>query len=136
MGIRIDLDRCIGCRRCEIACSLNHYKRSSINPKKSRIRAWIKGNEMYPIVADEFKLEECTAVKELMARDKAPGENSIFKFPFDKKTWFKEPDTAIILRCDLCGDPPDPYCVKWCPCNAIVLIDDDNEIIPCTLENS
>lgn len=90
---------------------------------------------MYPVVADEFDLKECTAVKELMVREEEPGENSIRKLPFDEKTWFKEPDTAIILRCDLCGDPPDPHCVKWCPSNAITLVDDDGEIIPCTLGN-
>jgi benzoyl-CoA reductase subunit BamC len=41
-----------------------------------------------------------------------------------EKTIYKEPDTAIPLKCDFCGEPPDPECVKWCAAEALVLVDD------------
>ena len=37
-----------------------------------------------------------------------------------EKTIYKEPDTAIPLKCDFCGEPPDPECVKWCAAEALV----------------
>jgi len=40
------------------------------------------------------------------------------------KSAFKEPDTGIPLKCDFCGDPPDPQCVKWCDPDALTLVDD------------
>ena len=38
--IKIDLDKCMGCRACEVACSAFHAKPqySSTNPARSRIR--------------------------------------------------------------------------------------------------
>lgn len=135
MKIKIDLNMCIGCRRCEFACSLNHYGKDGINPKKSRIRAWIKSDQVYPVLADNFSLQDCSAVLELQTAQKETPAGSILNYNEKKKTWFREPDSGILLRCDLCGDPPDPNCVKWCPCNAIILVDDQDEIMPCTLEN-
>ena len=37
--IKVDLDKCIGCRACEMACSAFHAnpKYSSINPARSRM---------------------------------------------------------------------------------------------------
>jgi benzoyl-CoA reductase subunit BamC len=41
------------------------------------------------------------------------------------KSVFKEPDTGIPLKCDFCGDPPDPECVKWCAPGALSLVEDE-----------
>ena len=135
MKIKIDMNMCIGCRRCELACSLNHYEKNAVNPKKARIRVWEQGDDIYPVMSGPFNTEECTSQFEMQIGDKTYDGCSICRASCADRTWFKEPDTQILLRCDLCGDPPDPQCVRWCPCNAIVLLDDDEEIIPCTLEN-
>jgi benzoyl-CoA reductase subunit BamC len=48
--IKVDLDKCIGCRACEVACSAFHAnpKYSSINPARSRIRMVIDElNDVY-----------------------------------------------------------------------------------------
>jgi len=41
--IKVDVDKCTGCRACEMACSAFHAvpKYSSINPSKARIRVII-----------------------------------------------------------------------------------------------
>ena len=38
--IRVEIDKCTGCRACELACSAFHAKPkySSINPARARIR--------------------------------------------------------------------------------------------------
>ena len=41
--IKVDIDKCTGCRACEMACSAFHAKPkySSINPARARIRVVI-----------------------------------------------------------------------------------------------
>jgi ferredoxin len=65
--IKVDLDKCIGCRACEIACSGFHAspRYSSINPARSRIRVVIDElNDSYvPIRAGDYTPAECTGLK-------------------------------------------------------------------------
>ena len=120
MKLRIEMEMCIGCRRCELACSLNHYDKDSVNPKKSRIRAWIKDENIYPVVSGPFNNAACTSKHEIIINEKVYDGCSICRAPCPEKSWFQEPDTGILL--------------KWCPCNAIVAVDDDGEIIPYTMD--
>jgi Fe-S-cluster-containing hydrogenase component 2 len=118
-----DYLRCSGCRRCEIACSLQHEER--IWPEASRIRIFmlVPGVEIphlcvqchdYPCVsacpvgalsiesatgAVLVDKEKCTSCGKCI--EECPG-NIPFLHPGDKK--------AVI--CDLCGG--DPQCVKVC----------------------
>ncbi len=41
--IKVDIDKCTGCRSCEMACSAFHAvpKYSSLNPAKARIRVFM-----------------------------------------------------------------------------------------------
>src|SRR3954449_2867193 len=61
--IKVNLDKCIGCRACEVACSGFHAKPkySSINPARSRIRVVIDElNDSYvPIRAGDYTPAEC-----------------------------------------------------------------------------
>ena len=48
--IKVDIDKCTGCRSCEAACSAFHAvpKYSSINPARARIRVVIDEiNDVY-----------------------------------------------------------------------------------------
>ena len=123
--IHVDYKKCTGCRLCETACSENHYD-CEVNPKKSRIRVFSDDDNgiYFPIIAGPFTNAECTSknVVEIegieydtctMCRSSCPG-----------RPWFWEPDTKIPLKCDFCGDPPDPQCVAVCPSGALLLVDD------------
>ena len=62
--IKVDIDKCTGCRACEMACSAFHAKPkySSINPARSRIRVVSDelNDEYVPIRARDYTPSECT----------------------------------------------------------------------------
>ena len=66
--IKVDLDKCNGCRACEVICSAFHAepKYSSNNPARSRIRMIRHPlRDIYvPVYAGEYTSAEC------MGRDK------------------------------------------------------------------
>jgi benzoyl-CoA reductase subunit BamC len=61
--IKVDVDKCNGCRSCEIICSAFHAvpKYSSINPARSRIRLIRHPlRDIYvPVLAGEYANAEC-----------------------------------------------------------------------------
>ncbi len=67
--LKIDFKQCCGCRRCEVACSLNHFE-NSVNPKKSRIRVMEEAGVFYPVVAGPFNNAECTSKNIFILEDK------------------------------------------------------------------
>jgi benzoyl-CoA reductase subunit BamC len=121
--LKIDYEICIGCRRCEVACSLKHYP-GSVNPEKSRIRVFIADDHFYPVVAGPFNDAECTSKNVISIQGRQYDACVICRASCPIKPWFKEPETQVALKCDFCGDPPDPNCVRWCPCAAITVVED------------
>jgi len=83
----------------------------------------------YPVVAGPFNNAECTSKNIFILQNREVDECIICRASCPIKPWFKEPDTDVLLKCDFCGDPPEPACVKWCPCQAITLVDDDGRIM-------
>ena len=41
-----------------------------------------------------------------------------------EKPYFIEAETGIPLKCDFCGIPPSPSCVRWCNSGALELVED------------
>jgi Fe-S-cluster-containing hydrogenase component 2 len=120
--IRIDHSKCTGCRHCEAACSLHHYV-NVVNPKKSRIRIFEEGNIFFPVIAGPFTEAECTAKSHVIIDGTEYDECTLCRASCPHRPWFREPETDIALKCDFCGDPPDPSCVKWCATEALTLVD-------------
>jgi len=62
--IRVDVDKCTGCRSCEMACSAFHAtpRYSSLNPARARIRVIMdEAKDIYvPIHAGEYTQAECS----------------------------------------------------------------------------
>jgi benzoyl-CoA reductase subunit BamC len=118
--IRIDANKCTGCRSCEAICSAFHAepKYSVINPKRSRIRVfWDVENDLYvPIIAGQYTDAECNGRSIVLINGKEYGECSFCRASCPSRDLFKEPDSGIPLKCDMCGEPPlpEPLCVKWC----------------------
>jgi len=125
--IRIDLDKCVGCRACEMACSAFHAKPrySSTNPARSRIRVIFDGlNDLYvPIRAGDYTPAECTGRHTYTINEKVYKECSFCGVACPSRDYFKEPDSGLPLKCDMCESVPpleEPMCVQVCTFDALV----------------
>ena len=116
--IKVDADRCNGCRSCEIACSAFHAepKYSSINPARSRIRVvthrlkdiWL------PLFAGGYAPTECAGRDIYTIDGKEYDECGFCRASCPSRDLFKEPDSGLPLKCDMCEGEDEPLCVKWC----------------------
>lgn len=124
--IKVNVDKCIGCRACEMACAAFHAspKYSSTNPARSRIRVMIDDlRDIYvPIRAGHYVSAECAGRYNYMINGKEHNECSFCRFACPSRDCFKDPDSGLPLNCDMCvSDPPleEPWCVKVCACDAL-----------------
>ena len=119
--IKVDADKCNGCRACEVFCSGYHSepKFSSINPAKSRIQVithrlkdiWL------PVFAGEYTPAECMGRDKYIIDGKEYDECSFCRAACPSRDIFKDPDSGLPLKCDMCeSDPPlsQPKCVEAC----------------------
>jgi len=134
--IKIDVDKCNGCRACEAICSAFHAepKYSNINPEKSRIRVFFDPiRDVYvPVYASEYTGAECSGRGEFTIDEKTYDECCFCGASCPARDLFKDPDCGLPLKCDMClDDPPqeEPLCVKWCLSDALTYeeTDDDEE---------
>jgi benzoyl-CoA reductase subunit BamC len=125
--IKIDVDKCHGCRACEMICSAFHAqpRYSSNNPARSRIRV-IRDPlaDIYiPVYAGEYAAAECTGRDRYTIDGKTYEECAFCRASCPSRDVFKEPDSGLPLKCDMCESDPDldePMCVKWCIDDALV----------------
>jgi len=131
--IFIDVEKCTGCRLCELACSLKHEKR--FQPSKSRIHAliWAEEGLSIPVVCNHCDDAPCMGAcrYEALWRDPATGAVLVVEdrcigckmcmvaCPYGCMGYDK--DTRKALKCDLCGG--DPECCRVCPTKALKFID-------------
>ena len=120
--LKVDWSKCTGCRMCEVACSLHHLE-NIINPKRSRIRVLIEDDTFIPIIAGPFTEAECTAKRIVVIDSKEYDACDLCPASCPVRPIFKEPDVDIALKCDFCGEPPDPDCVKWCDTEALTFVE-------------
>ena len=132
--IKIDIDKCTGCRSCEANCSAFHAepKYSLVNPKRSRIRVfWDEENDLFvPIFAGQYTDAECNGRNIITIKGKDYGQCSFCRASCPSRDLFKEPDADIPLKCDICGEPPPPdgpSCVKACLYNALTYVEREVE---------
>jgi benzoyl-CoA reductase subunit BamC len=125
--IRIDVDKCNGCRACEVICSAFHAapKYSSNNPERSRIRVIHDPiRDIYvPVYAGEYAVAECAGRDRYVIDGKEYDECSFCRASCPSREHFKEPDSGLPLKCDMCeSEPPleEPMCVQWCLAEALI----------------
>ena len=120
--IKIDFTKCTGCHTCEAACSLQHID-NIVNPKRSRIRILRVGNVNLPVIAGPYTEAECTS-KGIIPIGEQEYDACLFcRASCPARPIFREPDVDIPLKCDFCGEPPDPQCVRWCSTDALTLVE-------------
>ena len=123
---KITAKECVGCRICELVCSLRHFE--AINPRRARIRVYrledrdrietcrfctdpecVKACPTGAMHLEEGRAvhdrEKCVLCGSCLEACPIPGSLQIFE--------------DELLKCDLCGG--DPQCVKFCPTDALAL---------------
>ena len=125
--IKIDVDKCNGCRACEVICSAYHAtpKYSSNNPARSRIRLVREPlrDVFLPVYAGEHAAAECMGRDKYVIDGKEYDECNFCRSACPSRELFKEPDSGLPLKCDMCeSDPPlaEPMCVQWCLNKALI----------------
>jgi len=128
-SIKIDTGKCIGCRACEIVCAAFHAdpNYSVSNPRRARIRVFMdEANNLFvPVIAGPYTDAECNCRNIIVINGKEYGECTFCRASCPSRDRFKEPDSGIPLKCDMCGDPSpeEPLCVKWCRSEALTLVE-------------
>jgi carbon-monoxide dehydrogenase iron sulfur subunit len=136
--LQIDIDKCCGCRMCEVACSLKNTGQS--NPTRSRIRVirYEKTGEFHNFVpmvcqqcSDPLCMEACPV--NAISRNQETGAIVV-----DPDTCVgcrvctiacpiggvnMDPVTDVALKCELCDG--DPECVKYCYLEALTFVPKD-----------
>ena len=130
--IKIDADKCNGCRACEVICSAFHAapKYSSNNPERSRIRVIRHPlKDIYvPVYAGEYAPAECMGRDKYVIDGKEYDECAFCRSSCPSRDIFKEPDSGLPLKCDMCEGEDEPLCVKWCINDALVLEEREEEV--------
>jgi benzoyl-CoA reductase subunit BamC len=125
--IKIDIAKCNGCRACEVICAAFHAKPqySSTNPARSRIRV-IRDPvaDIYlPVYAGEYTAAECAGRDKYIIDGREYDECAFCRASCPSRDFFKEPDSDLPLKCDMCESDPtitEPMCVQWCLSHALV----------------
>lgn len=133
--IKINVDKCNGCRACEVICASSHAlpKYSSNNPARARIRV-IRDplKDVYlPVFAGEYAAAECMGRDKYVIDGKEYDECSFCRASCPSRDVFKEPDSGLPLKCDVCEDDPslkEPLCVQWCLADALTYEEREEEV--------
>ncbi len=130
--IKVDADRCNGCRTCEVICSAFHStpKYGIINPARSRIRVvryplqdiWV------PVFAGEYAPAECAGRDKYIIDGKEFEECAFCRASCPSREAFKESDSGLPLKCDLCEGEEKPLCVEWCLNDVLIYEEREEEI--------
>jgi Fe-S-cluster-containing dehydrogenase component len=134
-SIKIDADKCNGCRACELVCSGYHAtpKFSTVNPARARIKVvtYRLKDIWFPIFAGEYTKSGCVGRDSYIIEGKEYAECEFCRAACPTRDRFKEPDSGIPLRCDMCeSDPPldKPMCVQACINDVLTFEEREEEV--------
>ena len=116
--ITVDADKCNGCRTCEVICSAFHStpKYSTINTARARIHVTTHRlkNIWLPVFAGDYTPAECSGRDKYVLNGKEYDECGFCRAVCPSRDLFKEPDSGLPLKCDMCEGEEKPLCVEWC----------------------
>jgi anaerobic carbon-monoxide dehydrogenase iron sulfur subunit len=136
-ALLINHEKCTGCRRCELVCSVYHDNVS--NPAKSRIKVekWEWEGLYIPMTCRQCVDAPCMNVCPVKAisRDEAQAavqvddqlcigcRSCVAVCPFGAMNF--NADTKKVFKCDLCAG--DPQCVRFCDMKAVDYVEPARE---------
>lgn len=136
--IAINPEKCVGCRICELACSLKNT--GEFNPARSRVQV-VGFEEAFSVPVTCFQCERpyCLEVCPAHAIRKDPA-TGVVSVSADRCTGCKICMLAcpfgnivvsgvdrVAVKCELCGGEPE--CVLFCPTRALELKEADKATI-------
>ncbi|OQY45149.1 MAG: (4Fe-4S)-binding protein [Desulfobacteraceae bacterium 4572_87] len=132
--IKVDLGKCNGCRACEKACAAFHAipRYSNFNPARSRIKVVIdeRNDQWVPVRAGGYTQAECSGRNLYVIEGKEYSECALCPASCPSRPWFKEPDSGLPLKCDMCEDVPplsEPMCVQMCARDCLTYVEREVE---------
>lgn len=130
--VKIKADQCNGCRACEIICSAFHASPpySSINPARSRIRVvrYPLDDIWVPVFAGEYAVAECMGRDKYIIDGKEYEECAFCRAACPSRDVFKEPNSGLPLRCDMCEGEDKPLCVEQCLNDVLIFEEREEEV--------
>lgn len=138
MIFRVNVQRCIACGKCELACAFAHG--SEGKPSKTRINIFRRGPELgTPVVCFQCGDAACASIcpTQALVRNEQTGAIDMDRdrciscrlcvaaCPFGNMLW----DEAYhcVQKCDLCSG--DPKCVPFCPTGALQYVPADEAAV-------
>ena len=139
--VYVNVNRCLGCKSCEIACAVAHSASQSLfgavfEPVPPRKRIYVQAVEQRSVPVNCRHCEEAACVKVCptgaMQKNAATGVVSHdrarcigcgfceMSCPFGVINRY--PESKIVAKCDLCPGLETPACVRACPTSAILFI--------------
>jgi benzoyl-CoA reductase subunit BamC len=85
------------------------------------------------VFAGEYTPSECAGRDIYTIDGKEYDECGFCRASCPSRDWFKEPDSGLPLKCDMCEGEDEPLCVKWCLNDVLVYeerevwVDEDDE---------
>jgi anaerobic carbon-monoxide dehydrogenase iron sulfur subunit len=133
------VDKCLGCKSCEVACSLAHsltqdlfkaLKEEKLSLPRKKVLA--AGEKNYPVSCRHCKepkcVDACMAAALVFDADKGMVMHDekrcvgcwmcVMSCPYGAIR--PNIKSKMPLRCDKCKDKDEPACVKACPTGAII----------------
>jgi benzoyl-CoA reductase subunit BamC len=84
-----------------------------------------------PVYAGEHAKAECMGRDKYTIDGKEYDECAFCRASCPSRDLFKEPDSGLPLKCDMCESDPDlkqPLCVQWCITDALVYEEREEEV--------
>jgi benzoyl-CoA reductase subunit BamC len=81
-----------------------------------------------PVYAGEYTSAECAGRDKYIIDGKEYEECAFCRASCPSRDIFKEPDSGLPLKCDMCEGEDEPLCVRWCMVDALVLEEREEEV--------
>jgi len=82
-----------------------------------------------PVYAGDYAPAECAGRDKYTIDGKEYDECAFCRASCPSRDEFKEPDSGLPLKCDMCEGEDEPWCVKWCLNDALILEEGEEEVV-------